>query len=128
MNALAAKNATEMLNERAVKQLLAAHRQRVDQPLVLAIRFNGDVAEDIHLLEVLENFPGEDEDELFETDFEPSADLVMLGKLHLVLASPGQMRTALNRRDPLVASISGGRVVHSDGSKTAKALCKELGL
>ena len=128
MNALAVKNATEVLNERAVNKLLEAHRQRVDQPLVLAIRFHGDVAEDIHLLEVLENSPGEDEDGLFETDFAPSADLVMLGKLHLVLASPGQLRTALKRRDPLVALIGTGCVVHSDGSKTAKALCKELGL
>ena len=128
MSAVAEKNATEFLNERAVKQLLEAHRRQTEQPLLLAVRFRDDVEEDIHLLEVLANFPGDDDDELFVTDFSPSASLVMLGKLHLVLASPGQLRAAVKRRDPLIDEIRGGRVVHSDNSQTAKAICKELGL
>lgn len=128
INAVAEKMAAEVLNDRAVRQLLEAHRQRTDQPLILAVRFAGERPEDIHLLEVLGSFPGEDEEELFVTDFAPSANLVMLGKLCLALASPGQIRAAIKRRDPLVGAIGRGAVVHSDGSKTAKAIRKELGL
>ncbi|MDT8390161.1 MAG: hypothetical protein RRC34_06600 [Lentisphaeria bacterium] len=128
MNTIAEKHTAEVLNERAVKQLLEAHRQQEDQPLLLAVRFRGDVEEDIHLLEVLAGFPGDDDDELFVADFAPSASLVMLGKLYLVLASPGQIQAAVKRRDPLIDEIRGGKVVYSDGSQSAKAICKELGL
>ncbi len=128
MGAIAEIDATEVLNDRAVRKLLESHRQQTEQPLMLAVRFSGDVAGDIYLLEVLVDFPGADDDELFITDFAPSASLVMLGKLHLVLASPSQIRAAIKRRDPLLDDISKGSVVYSDGSKIAKTLRKELGL
>ena len=51
------------LHDRAVRQLVEAHRQRTNEPLLLAIRYKLDDPSDIHLLEVLDRFPGGDDDE-----------------------------------------------------------------
>lgn len=67
------------LHDRAVHDLIEAHKQRMDEPLVLAIRFDLNDTQDVHLLEVLDGFPGGDDDELLVTDFEPSAQLRILG-------------------------------------------------
>lgn len=67
------------LHDRAVQDLIAAHRQRTEEPLALAIRYGLDDPEDIHILEVLDGFPGPDDDELLITEFEPSAQLRILG-------------------------------------------------
>lgn len=114
------------LHERAVRHLIAAHKEREDEPLVLAIQRASDDPSDISLLEVLAGFPGGDEDELFETEFPPSADLLILGKLHLTLCSPAQLRSAIE--DGRAEAFRSGAVVYQDGSEAAQELIGLLGL
>lgn len=114
------------LNDRALHDLLEAHKQRRDQPLVLAVRYDLSDDEDVHLLEVLEDFPGGDEDELFVTEFEPSAQLRILGKLQLTLASPAQLESAARRGE--VERFRSGSVAYEDGSARAESLKQLLGL
>ena len=117
------------LHDKAVRRLVAAHRRRRDERLVLAVRFDQDDSTgDVHLLEVLDRFPGGDEDELLVTEFAPSASLIIVGKLHLVLGSPAQVLSALKRGDAVTAAVQGGAVVFDDGSREAARLKKELGL
>ena len=117
------------LHEKAVRQLVAAHRQRTDEPLILAVRYElEDTTGDVHLLEVLDQFPGGDADELLVTEFGPSASLILVGKLHLVLGSPNQVRSALKRGDTILAAVHSGEVVFEDGSPVATSLRAALGL
>ncbi len=116
------------LHDRAVNDLIVAHRQRADEPLVLAIRFDVMDTEDIHILEILNGFPGGDDDELLVTEFEPSAQLRILGKLHLTLGSPAQLESAVRRGDAQVERFKNGRVVHDDGSPRATVLRAKLAL
>jgi hypothetical protein len=116
------------LHERAVAELIAAHQKRTDQPLLLAVRYQGGEVLDIYLLEVLGNFPGGDDDELFPMEFEPSAELRILGKLHLVLCSPAQLRTAAKRGDRIMDEFSKGVVLFDDGGRDATELKALLGL
>lgn len=116
------------LHERAVHDLVEAHRQRTDEPLVLAVRFDLSDAQDIHLLEILDGFPGSDDDELLVTEFEPSAQLRILGKLHLALGSPAQVQSAIRRGGERVERFRHGVVVHDDGSQRAAELKRALGL
>lgn len=123
------KDVVKHLNNKAVRQLVAAHRKRKDEPLVLAIHYDlGDPRGDIHLLEVLEHFPGADDDELMVTTFGPSANLLILGNLHLALGSPAQVRSAVERNDAIAAAARDGEVVFDNGSAKAKALKREFGL
>jgi hypothetical protein len=115
------------LNDRAVQRLVAAHAARTDEPLVLAVRYRSS-EEDVYLLEVIENFPGEDDDELLATEFEPSAELLTVGHLRLLLGSPGQLRAAVRRGDPEVEAVKTGSIVHSNRSATARELRQLLGL
>jgi S1-C subfamily serine protease len=80
------------------------------------------------LLEVLDRFPGADDDELLVTEFGPSANLLIVGDLHLALGSPAQVRSATKRRDPVSMAAKGGEVVFDDGSVQAAELKRELGL
>lgn len=117
------------LNEKAVRQLVDAHRQRTDEPLVLAVRYNlGDPNGHIHLLEVLDQFPGADDDELLVTEFGPSANLLIVGDLHLALGSPAQVQSAAKRGDPIAMAARDGEVVFDDGSAKAADLRRELRL
>jgi|SRR5690606_14959999 len=116
------------LHEKAVKRLVEAHQQ-LEEPLLLALSYDGDDPIDVHLLEVLEKFPGADDDELFSTTYESSASLRILGKLHLTLGSPAQLRAAVRRGDPLIGKLAGAQVVFVDRSKSeAEQLLDELGL
>ncbi len=81
---------------------------------------------DIWILEVLGDFPGGDDDKLLETEFEPSANLMILCQLHLVLGSPAQVRAAIERGD--IAAVTGGTVVYEDGGIEAGELRSALGL
>ena len=117
----------KQMNDRAVDELVDAHKARKDEPLVLAVRF-GTGEDDIHLLEVLSGFPGDDDDELLETEFEPSAQLRIVGKLHLVLASPAQVRSGLRRKAPLLEEVKKGKALHDDGSEIARDLKSASGL
>ena len=116
------------LHDAAVEELISAHQRRVEEPLVLAVRFDREDAQDIHLLEVLGGFPGGEEDELLVTEFAPSAQLRVLGKLHLTLGSPAQLQAAVARHDAQTERFKNGTVVHDDGSPEAEALRKLLGL
>lgn len=117
------------LHDKAICQLVAAHRQRTEEPLILAIRFGlDDPKGDVHLLEVLDQFPGGDEDELLVTEFEPSASLIIVGKLQLVLGSPAQVRSALERGDAITTAVRGGKVVYDNYGAEAAQLKKAFSL
>jgi hypothetical protein len=115
------------LHERAVRQLVDAHVKRTDEPLILAVRYNLD-DNDLYLLEVIDAFPGGDGDELFLTEFERSANLIIVGTLHLALGSPKQVEAAIARKDPIIDAIKLGQIVHDDGSVTAADLKRAIGL
>jgi hypothetical protein len=117
--------------DRVMRRLVEAHAVRDDEPLVLAVRFQRDDLQDLHLLEVLANFPGGDSDALLETEFQPSADLVILGKLHLVLASPAQLHAAIARGDAVIGQVThDSEVLFPRGPATGEAndLLRALGL
>jgi hypothetical protein len=116
------------LHDNAVKRLVEAHQQ-LEEPLLLALRYEGDDPADVCLLEVLETFPGDEDDELFTTKYESSASLRIVGELHLTLGSPAQLRAAVRRGDPLIAKLAGAKIVFVDHSKSeAEQLLVELGL
>ena len=81
--------------EQAVSDLVDAHAKLTRSPLALAVRFRFDDPLDVHLLEVIENFPGGDEDPLFMTEFAPNERFRILGKLHLTMANPRQLEHAV---------------------------------
>lgn len=110
------------LHARAVTELVEAHKTRTDEPLVLAVRYRRDDPVDVYLLEVLRGFPGDEEDDLLTTEFEPSPQLRILGKLHLALGSPAQIKTAAARNDATVADARKGEVLFDDGSVDATEL------
>jgi hypothetical protein len=116
------------LHDRAVKELVEAHAQRRDEPLVLAIRFNLDQPSDVYLLEALRGFPGGDDDELMVTTFDPSPQLRILGTLQLVLGSPAQIRSAADRHDAIIDQARLGKVEFSEPSDDARDLRALLGL
>lgn len=125
---MSTEDRVRQLHERAVRELVEAHKQRTDEPLVLAIQFDLADTQDIHLLEVLEGFPGGDDDELLVTEFEPSAQLRILGKLQLALGSPAQLASVIRRGGEQLERFRHGAVVHDDGSKRAAELKRGLGL
>jgi len=116
------------LHDRAVTALVEGHKHREEDPLVLAVRFDRDEPLDVGLLEILDGFPGGDDNELLSSAFEPSAQLRILGALNLVLGSPEQLRAAVARDDSIVGDVKKGVVVHDDGSTEAAALRRLLGL
>lgn len=114
------------LHERAVEQLVESHVANEHEPLVLAVRFGLDDPMNIHLLEVLAEFPGGDDDEPFATEFDRSANLRILGKLHLTMCNAAQLRAALGRGDPLIDKLRRGIVLHH--TSEGQTLERELGL
>jgi hypothetical protein len=118
----------KQMHESAVRELVDAHRKRKDEPLLLAVRYEIEDLADIHLLEVLDEFPGGDADALMITEFEPSAQLRVLGKLHLALGSPAQVEAAVLRKDPVITRVKKGKVVWKADAKRAKKLMELLGL
>jgi hypothetical protein len=124
-----AEERIRVLHDRAVKELVEAHTTRKDEPLVLAVRYRRDDPDgDVYLLEVLDGFPGGDDDELLVTAFEPSPQLRILGKLHLALGSPAQIRAAVRRDDALVADLRKGAVVFDAASADASRIWALLGV
>ena len=116
------------LHDKAVQELVDAHKRRADEPLVLAVRYGLDDPQDVHLLEVLRDFPGSDDDEVMVTEFEPSPQLRILGKLHLALASPAQIRSAAARQDAIIDLVKNGTLLFDDGSPEPRGLRRLLGL
>jgi hypothetical protein len=98
--------------DRVVERLLRAHASQEDEPLLLAVRYNFDDPNDIFLFEVIDGFPGDPDEPLFTTEFGPNAELVILGSLHLTLASPAQVEAAVRRQDPELRLVArDGRVL-----------------
>lgn len=118
----------EAHHRRVLRNLVDAHARRADEPLLLAVRFGLDDPEDLHLLEVLDGFPGGDDDPLFTTEFPPSAELVIFGRLHLTLATPAQLRAALRRGDDIIRAVrSDGEVLYPDAQhRRAHPVAEEL--
>lgn len=97
------------LNDRAVKHLIDAH-SRLEEPLLLAVRYKL-TEPGIHLLEVLDGFPGDDADEPLETEFGSSPEVRMIGTLKLALVSPKQFRALAAGTSPIVEALKAdGRV------------------
>ncbi|WP_438008378.1 hypothetical protein WME89_06545 [Sorangium sp. So ce321] len=114
------------INEQALRRLIAAHATRFDEPLVLAVRYKHD-DRDMHLLEVLEGFPGEPGEAPFETEFVSSPELLLVGKLHLTLVSPAEL-ISLVENDAEIA-----KCLRADGTveyytSSARPLIEALGL
>lgn len=102
----------ELLYDQRVGELVKIHAKLEDSPLVLAIRYaKGSL--DVSLLEIVEDFPGTETDLPLVTEFEASAQFVIMGKLYLTLASPKQIRHAA------ALARSNGR---TSETKTAKQL------
>lgn len=117
------------LQRKAVSRLVDAHAARSDEPLLLAVRYKLDEPDDVYLIEVLDGFPGGDDDELLETDFAPSANLLLTGKLHLSLGSPGQLRTAIAKGEPRLEAVRQGTLVFErKGDAVAAELKTALGI
>ncbi|MBN1612768.1 MAG: hypothetical protein JW940_39465 [Polyangiaceae bacterium] len=116
------------LNERAVRLLIEEHAARTDEPLILAVQYALDDPTNIGLLEVLDDFPGGDDDDLLITEFEPSASLRILGKLRLALASPGQLQSAAQRGDSELERARTGVVVYESSDPRVASLRATLGL
>lgn len=114
------------VNEFAIEKLVRAHK-KLDQTLLLAVRFFKKASNDVHLLEILDPFPGPADDPLLVTEFDPSAQLRIVGKLHLALGSATQLEAAIKRRDPLIKDVKkNGVLIHVDPK--AKKLAAALGL
>lgn len=148
MPASAQSQKIDTLYDLRVRELVAAHAKLKDSPLVLAIRYSKGLKSmlDVYLLEIVENFPGNSNEPPFLTEFGPSAQLLIMGKLYLTLASPDQIRHALalaksGRRSSEVMAAKklldavrrDSDIVFSAKSPTvrkrlANALVKELGL
>lgn len=116
------------LHDKAVREPVDAHKKRTDEPLILAVRYGLDAPQDVYLLEVLKDFPGGDDDEVLVTGFEPSPQLRILGRLHLALGSPAQIRSAAIRQDAIIDQAKNGVLLFDDGSPDAQALKRLLEL
>ena len=116
------------LHDKAVQELIEAHKRRQDEPLILAVRYKLDDSQDVHVLEALRGFPGGADDELLVTEFEPSPQLRILGKLRLALGSPAQIVAAISRGDAVIEQMKSGVALYDDGSEDAVELMRLLGL
>lgn len=125
---IANQDTLRSLHDKAVRQLVSAHQRRREEPLLLAVRYRREDPIDIHLLEVLDQFPGGDDDELLITEFGPSANLRMVGKLHLALGSPAQVFAALKQGGELAKALKDGEVVFERRGSEAAKVRKALGL
>ena len=114
------------INEQALRRLIAAHATRFDEPLILAVRYQR-ADPDVHLLEVLEGFPAEPGDAPFETEFAPSAELMLIGKLHLTLVSPEQLASLIESDAALARGLREDGTIEYYASG-ARPLIDALGL
>jgi hypothetical protein len=111
------------------RRLVKAHLALKEEPLLLAARLPSRNSKDLVLLEVIENFPGASDDELFVTEMSSSHDVPILGKLKMILGSAEQLEAALKRRDKSISSRSskgGSGVVLFPPKSKRNAKLKEL--
>ena len=116
-----------------VEKLVASHRKLPDHRLQLAIWFEMDHRKDIHLFEVLSDFPPYDEPSKFFTSrFDSSFDLLMPtgGHLEMIMTGPGELRDALTKRYPQLTRLrkafqrNAARVIYC--APSMKRLVREL--
>jgi hypothetical protein len=116
-----------------VEQLVASHRKLPDHPLELAIWFDTDHRKDIHLFEVLGNFPRYDEPSRFYTSkFESNFGFPMPtgGSLELIITGPEEFGDAFTKRYPQLTRLrkafdrNAARVMYC--APSMKRLVKEL--
>jgi hypothetical protein len=108
--------------DKTVKTLIKQHKGLKDEPLVLALRLTAKNPMDIDLLEVIENFPGDDDDPPFCTEFPPSPTVRVLGNLILRLVSPSQFRYLIRNNKGFRARVRGAVPVETtkQGEKLLK--------
>jgi hypothetical protein len=80
----------------AVRDLVGAHAMLARSPLVLAVWYRRRDTKNVHLLEVIENFPGQPTDQPLTTQFGPSERFRIMGDLYLTLANPEQLRNTID--------------------------------
>ncbi len=81
-----------------VKQLVEEHKNLGYEKLKLAVWFGEkDQVSDVHLLEIVENHPESLSGYLETYEFAPSKDFPV--RLHLAIAAPGDLETALQNQD-----------------------------
>jgi hypothetical protein len=97
--------------EKAIRRLVAQHRELKDEPLHLAVCY-GSVRNqrDIFLFEVVGNTAESVsmEGDLFETTFSSTLEFPMGAKdrLHLILTNPRELETAVREQWPLAAEVA----------------------
>lgn len=84
------------------RRLVEAHLEVKEEPLLLAAQLRSENTKDLILLEVIENFPGAPDEELFVTEMPPSHDVRILGTLKLILGNLKQLEAAQKRGDKLL--------------------------
>lgn len=89
------------------RRLVKAHLDLKEEPLLLAARLPSKNDKDLVLLEVIANFPGAPDDELFVTEMPSSHDVSILGKLRMILGNVSQLETALKRQDKSITPQRG---------------------
>jgi hypothetical protein len=77
----------------------------------------------VHLIEVIENFPGEQTDPLFVSEFAPNERFLILGKLHLTLASLPQLENAIKKAGARKSRAE--TAVQGASRATIKAIAKD---
>jgi len=115
--------------EDLVNDLVEAHRAlQPGHHLLLAIWFNRDSENDIHLLEVFEPWPDSGLGQLDTFKYGPSATFPLPGRLHLTVAGPKDFRKACTIGHRLIVQArADGEVVFppagkKPGAKTAPLL------
>jgi hypothetical protein len=118
-----------------VEQLIASHRKLPDHRLELAIWFDTDSRKDVHLLEVLANFPrSENPTKFYTSEFDSGLAFPMPagGRLMLIMTNGDELREALTKRHPQVARLrkafvrNAAHVVYRSSSPRIKELVEGL--
>ncbi|MGB8355103.1 MAG: hypothetical protein WCD79_14495 [Chthoniobacteraceae bacterium] len=116
-----------------VKQLVESHRKIKQFPLKLAIWFDLDKGRDIHLFEVVDDYPhSEERQKFFSTKFQSTISFPMPqgGYLELIITSPDEVQDALGKSYKQLANLrnafrrNAARVIYC--SPTSKELLQLL--
>jgi hypothetical protein len=112
----------------SIKELIDEHREHADEPLVLAMYYDGEDPGDVYLLEVIENFGSNGinpDRELFElTYWAPNGKSGGVGQTwHLVLTNPPEFEMALRQNwkhvERIRSAVKAGRydVIYMNGEE-----------
>jgi hypothetical protein len=95
------------LVQEGVKALVKAHQDHPLGPLVLAVWFERDHPTDICLLEVMEQWPQNEDDCILQAAFAGSIELPVPygGALRLAITNPEGLEKAIASLDPVVRAV-----------------------